>query len=32
MAITKKALENHDEIFKGVKYTPVGEKRPMEEI
>ena len=31
MAITKKALENHDEIFNGVKYAPVGETRPMDE-
>lgn len=26
MAITKKALENQDEIFKGVKCAPAGEK------
>ena len=31
MSITKKALENHDEIFKGVKYAPAGEERPMDE-
>lgn len=31
MNITKKALENHDEIFEGVKYAPVGETRPMTE-
>ena len=29
--ITKKALENHDEIFEGVKYAPIGEDRPMSE-
>lgn len=29
--ITKKALENHDEIFEGVKYAPAGEERPMNE-
>ena len=27
--ITKKALENHDSIFEGVKYAPAGETRPM---
>ena len=31
MNITKKALENHDEIFDGVKYAPQGEERPMSE-
>ena len=31
MNITKKALENHDEIFNGVKYAPEGEQRPMSE-
>ena len=31
MNITKKALENHDEIFNGVKYAPAGENRPMDE-
>ena len=31
MSITKKALENHDEIFNGVKYAPAGETRPMDE-
>ncbi len=29
--ITKKALENHDAIFDGVKYAPAGETRPMSE-
>ena len=29
--ISKKALENHDEIFDGVKYAPKGEKREMVE-
>ena len=29
MSITKKALENHDEIFKGVKYAPEKETRAM---
>lgn len=28
--ISKKALENHDEIFAGVKYAPKGEKRDVE--
>lgn len=31
MNITKKALENHDEIFDGVTYAPAGETRPMGE-
>ena len=31
MNITKKALENHDEIFDGITYAPVGETRPMGE-
>ena len=31
MNVTKKALENHDEIFNGVKYAPAGENRPMDE-
>lgn len=31
MNITKKALENHDEIFEWVKYAPVWETRPMTE-
>lgn len=31
MSITKKALENHDEIFNGVKYSPVSETRQMDE-
>ncbi len=31
MNITKKALENHDAIFKGVKYAPKGENRPMDQ-
>ena len=31
MNITKKAMDNHDEIFDGVKYAPIGETRPMSE-
>lgn len=31
MNITKKAMDNHDEIFDGVKYAPLGETRPMSE-
>ena len=31
MNITKKALENRNEIFNGVKYAPAGENRPMDE-
>lgn len=31
MNINKKALENHDEIFEGIKYAPAGETRPMTE-
>lgn len=31
MNITKKALENHDEIFDGVTYAPAGETRPIGE-
>ena len=31
MNITKKALENYNEIFNGVKYAPAGENRPMDE-
>ena len=31
MSITKKAFDNHEEIFKGVKYAPGGETRPMTE-
>ena len=31
MNITKKALENYDEVFNGVKYVSVGENRPIEE-
>ena len=31
MNITRKALENRNEIFNGVKYAPAGENRPMDE-
>lgn len=31
MNITKNALENHNEIFEGVKYAPAWEIRPMTE-
>lgn len=31
MEIEKKAMENHDEIFSGVKYAPEGNTRPMSE-
>ena len=31
MNVSKKAMENHDEIFKGVKYAPSGVTKPMSE-
>lgn len=31
MNVSKKAMENHDEMFKGVKYAPSGVTKPMTE-
>lgn len=31
MSITKRAIDNHEEMFRGVKYAPGGETRPMDE-
>ena len=31
MSITEKAYKNHDEIFNGVNYAPIGETRSMDE-